>query len=161
MTTTATTIRTTNLYSNELTCPSCIAKIETRLAALDGVEKGTVHFSTGRIEIVHDGHQRAGGAQRAGSLAQLAGDAVPSIGELVEDGELVAAVPGEPPVHIPVPLGRALPVGPLPATGRAGWRRLDAEEPSGDDERPVAVHRFGAHTQHRRALHAGEHDVEQ
>lgn len=54
MTSTATTVRTTNLYSNELSCPSCIAKIETRLHALDGVEQATVHFSTGRIEVVHD-----------------------------------------------------------------------------------------------------------
>ncbi|QGG94386.1 cation transporter [Actinomarinicola tropica] len=52
--TTTTALRTTNLYSNELSCPSCIAKIETRLAALDGVERGTVHFATGRIEVVHD-----------------------------------------------------------------------------------------------------------
>ncbi len=51
---TTTKLRTTNLYSNELSCPSCIAKIEKRLAALDGVDKGTVHFSTGRIEVVHD-----------------------------------------------------------------------------------------------------------
>ncbi len=48
------TIVTTNLYSDELTCPSCIAKIEKRLAALDGVEQGTVHFATGRIEVRHD-----------------------------------------------------------------------------------------------------------
>lgn len=54
MTTTASTLRTTNLYSSELSCPSCIAKIEARLAGLDGVERGTVHFSTGRIEVVHD-----------------------------------------------------------------------------------------------------------
>lgn len=52
--TTTTQLTTTNLYSNELTCPSCIAKIEKRLAALAGVEKGTVHFSTGRIEVLHD-----------------------------------------------------------------------------------------------------------
>lgn len=50
----APTIVTTNLYSNELTCPSCIAKIERRLVKLDGVAEGTVHFSTGRIEVRHD-----------------------------------------------------------------------------------------------------------
>lgn len=49
-----TALRTTNLHSNELTCPSCIAKIEKRLHALPGVERATVHFGSGRIEIVHD-----------------------------------------------------------------------------------------------------------
>ncbi|MBK5224887.1 MAG: heavy-metal-associated domain-containing protein [Acidimicrobiia bacterium] len=47
-------ITTTNLYSDELTCPSCIAKIERRLGALDGVETATVHFGSGRIEVQHD-----------------------------------------------------------------------------------------------------------
>lgn len=51
---TATQLRTTNLYSDELTCPSCIAKIEGRLARLEGVERSTVHFSTGRIEVEYD-----------------------------------------------------------------------------------------------------------
>ncbi len=46
--------RTTNLYSDELTCPSCVPKIEKRLRALPGVERGKVHFGSGRIEIVHD-----------------------------------------------------------------------------------------------------------
>jgi copper chaperone len=54
MPTTESTTRTTTLYSTELTCPSCIAKIERQLAAVDGVEQGTVHFTTGRIEVVHD-----------------------------------------------------------------------------------------------------------
>lgn len=55
--TNATTLTTTNLYSSELSCPSCIAKIERRLYALSGVEKATVHFSTGRIEVSHDPSQ--------------------------------------------------------------------------------------------------------
>lgn len=45
---------TTTLRS-ELTCPSCVAKIERQLQQTPGVEKATVHFSTGRIEIEHDG----------------------------------------------------------------------------------------------------------
>lgn len=45
---------TTILRSPDLTCPSCVRKIETALAALDGVENATVHFSTGRIEVRHD-----------------------------------------------------------------------------------------------------------
>lgn len=48
------TTETTNLYSDELSCPSCVGKIERRLSALDGVEQATVHFATGRIEVVHD-----------------------------------------------------------------------------------------------------------
>lgn len=52
---TAPNLTTTNLYSDELSCPSCIAKIEKRLHALPGVERATVHFATGRIEVVHEG----------------------------------------------------------------------------------------------------------
>lgn len=44
----------TTLRSNELSCPSCIAKIEKSLKAVDGVELAKVHFTTGRIEVQHD-----------------------------------------------------------------------------------------------------------
>jgi len=44
----------TTLRSKELTCPSCVAKIEKALKALDGVQDATVHFNTGRIEVEHD-----------------------------------------------------------------------------------------------------------
>ncbi|ABG04761.1 Heavy metal transport/detoxification protein [Rubrobacter xylanophilus DSM 9941] len=44
----------TLLRSNELSCPSCIKKIERSLKALDGVSEATVHFTTGRIEVEHD-----------------------------------------------------------------------------------------------------------
>lgn len=44
----------TQLRSQELSCPSCVAKIEKALTALDGVEKAEVHFNTGRIEVEHD-----------------------------------------------------------------------------------------------------------
>ena len=44
----------TLLRSQELTCPSCVAKIEKTLRALEGVEDAKVHFNTGRIEVVHD-----------------------------------------------------------------------------------------------------------
>lgn len=53
----------TVLRSQELTCPSCIAKIEKALTALNGVESAKVHFNTGRIEVLHD--------PRAVSTAQL------------------------------------------------------------------------------------------
>ncbi len=44
----------TLLRSDELSCPSCISKIEKALRRLDGVTDATVHFSTGRIEVEHD-----------------------------------------------------------------------------------------------------------
>jgi copper chaperone len=44
----------TLLRSQELSCPSCVAKIEKALLGVDGVTAATVHFNTGRIEIEHD-----------------------------------------------------------------------------------------------------------
>lgn len=44
----------TILRSQDLTCPSCIRKIERVLERTPGVEHGHVHFATGRIEIRHD-----------------------------------------------------------------------------------------------------------
>lgn len=45
----------TILRSNDFSCPSCVTRIEKALDQLPGVETATVHFSTGRIEIQHDG----------------------------------------------------------------------------------------------------------
>ncbi len=50
---TNTTIRT-KLRSDELSCPSCVPKIEKALMALPGVEKAEVMFASGRIEVDHD-----------------------------------------------------------------------------------------------------------
>jgi copper chaperone CopZ len=47
-------MKQTLLRSQNLTCPSCVSKIEAALKALDGVEAATVHFATGRIEVRHD-----------------------------------------------------------------------------------------------------------
>ena len=47
----------TQLCSQELSCPSCVAKIEKALTSLDGVQAATVHFNTGRIEVEHDPKQ--------------------------------------------------------------------------------------------------------
>ena len=44
----------TILRSQELSCPSCVAKIEKALKAIDGVQEAQVFFNTGRIEVVHD-----------------------------------------------------------------------------------------------------------
>lgn len=47
-------MKTTLLRSQELTCPSCVSKIEKALDAVEGVETAKVHFATGRIEVKHD-----------------------------------------------------------------------------------------------------------
>lgn len=44
----------TLLRSKELTCPSCITKIEKALKNLQGVQDARVHFNSGRIEVTHD-----------------------------------------------------------------------------------------------------------
>jgi copper chaperone len=44
----------TLLRSQELSCPSCVPKIEKALKAVAGVSEAKVHFSTGRIEVEHD-----------------------------------------------------------------------------------------------------------
>ena len=50
----ATTTRKTTLRSQELSCPSCVSKIEKELNSVDGVTSAEVHFSTGRIVVEHD-----------------------------------------------------------------------------------------------------------
>jgi copper chaperone CopZ len=47
-------MKKTLLRSQELSCPSCVAKIETALKALDGVSDAKVFFNTGKIEVQHD-----------------------------------------------------------------------------------------------------------
>jgi len=49
-----TTTTRTLLRSDELSCPSCVPKIEKSLLALPGVTKAEVKFSSGRIEIEYD-----------------------------------------------------------------------------------------------------------
>lgn len=44
----------TLLRSQDLSCPSCVAKIEKALQGVAGVTAAKVHFNTGRIEIEHD-----------------------------------------------------------------------------------------------------------
>lgn len=44
----------TILRSQNLSCPSCVPKIEKALQGLEGVSDAKVHFNTGRIEIEHD-----------------------------------------------------------------------------------------------------------
>lgn len=47
-------MKKTQLRSRELSCPSCVAKIEKALKGVEGVSAATVHFNTGRIEVEHD-----------------------------------------------------------------------------------------------------------
>lgn len=47
-------MKKTLLRSQELSCPSCVAKIESALKAVNGVTEAKVHFNTGKIEIQHD-----------------------------------------------------------------------------------------------------------
>ncbi|TDB37852.1 MAG: copper chaperone [Actinobacteria bacterium] len=47
-------LKETVLRSDELTCPSCIAKIEAKLTSLDGVASAEVKFASGRIVVQHD-----------------------------------------------------------------------------------------------------------
>lgn len=44
----------TRLRSSELSCPSCVAKIEKSVGSIPGVETVTVRFNTGKIDIEHD-----------------------------------------------------------------------------------------------------------
>ncbi len=44
----------TVLRSDDLTCPSCVARIERALTRVPGVRSARVHFTTGRIEVEHD-----------------------------------------------------------------------------------------------------------
>ena len=48
------TIKTTTLRSNDLNCPSCVAKIERELQQMEGVKTAKVAFATGRIQVEHD-----------------------------------------------------------------------------------------------------------
>ena len=48
------TTRKTPLRSQDLSCPSCVAKIERALETMDGVQNAEVFFSTGRIVVEHD-----------------------------------------------------------------------------------------------------------
>lgn len=52
--TNATDTTHTLLRAEGSSCPSCVTKIEKQVGKLDGVEKVTVHFASGRVEIDHD-----------------------------------------------------------------------------------------------------------
>lgn len=47
----------TMLRSQELSCPSCVAKIEKALKGVPGVVDAKVYFNTGKIEVEHDPQQ--------------------------------------------------------------------------------------------------------
>lgn len=47
-------IKKTTLRAQDLSCPSCVAKIEKSLSGTPGVERAEVHFNTGRIAVEYD-----------------------------------------------------------------------------------------------------------
>lgn len=49
-----TSTRKTTLRASDLSCPSCVAKIEKALQGTPGVASAKVHFETGRIAVEHD-----------------------------------------------------------------------------------------------------------
>lgn len=64
----------TLLRSQELSCPSCVRKIETALKGVEGVSDADVHFNTGRIDVEHDGvgdDELVEAVRRAGYNAQV------------------------------------------------------------------------------------------
>lgn len=44
----------TILRSHDLSCPSCIARIEKVLGRVEGVRRAEVHFASGKIAVEHD-----------------------------------------------------------------------------------------------------------
>lgn len=68
----------TLLRSDQLSCPSCVAKIEKSLMSNQGVHYAKVHFTTGRIEVEHDADQTSReelvrAVKQAGYAARIAG----------------------------------------------------------------------------------------
>lgn len=46
--------KTTTLRAKDLSCPSCVSKIEGALQHTTGVEHAEVKFNTGKIVVKHD-----------------------------------------------------------------------------------------------------------
>jgi copper chaperone len=62
------------ILRSELTCPSCVRKIEKQVGLVPGVESVDVHFSTGRIVVEHDNvapEALLGAVSRAGFEASV------------------------------------------------------------------------------------------
>lgn len=74
---TDTALRNTTLRSNEFTCPSCIAKIETKLKGLEGVTSAEVKFASGRVTVTHD-PQKASVKQLVDAVAEVGFTVKPS-----------------------------------------------------------------------------------
>jgi copper chaperone len=54
---TTSTSKKTTLRASDLSCPSCVSKIEKALSGTPGVQEAKVHFETGRIAVQHDPSQ--------------------------------------------------------------------------------------------------------
>jgi copper chaperone len=70
----------TILRSSELSCPSCVVKIQKALASVPGVSEARVHFQTGRIDVDHD-EERASVEALVKAVASVGYDAQPSAQE--------------------------------------------------------------------------------
>lgn len=71
------TIKSTTLRSDEFSCPSCVAKIESKLKGLEGVSDAEVKFSSGRILIDHD-PQVVNARDLVGAVKEVGYNAKPS-----------------------------------------------------------------------------------
>ena len=47
-------VTTTTFRTEPFTCPSCVAKIETTVGRVDGVEKVDVKFNSSRVVVDHE-----------------------------------------------------------------------------------------------------------
>ena len=59
----------TNLRTEDLTCPSCIKKIETGISKKDGVSKVDVKFILNKVTVEHD--DRVTGEDIKSTIEQL------------------------------------------------------------------------------------------
>ena len=85
-----TTLLTTDLIVGGMTCAACVARVEKRLARLDGVTAG-VNLATGRARVLHPPgvalDDLVAAVERAGYTAQPAADPTDSVPDTEAAGE--------------------------------------------------------------------------
>lgn len=72
-----TTITHTVFRAEGFSCPSCVAKIEKQVGRLKGVQKVSVKFASGRVEVDHD-VSVASNDQIVAAIAEAGYQAAPS-----------------------------------------------------------------------------------
>ena len=89
-----TALRTTDLIVGGMTCAACVARVEKRLARLDGVSAG-VNLATGRARVLHPPgvavDELVAAVERAGYTAQPADDSADRVPDADPAGEQEAA----------------------------------------------------------------------